>query len=54
MKPIEDEFGLKMLIGNSSPIKSLNVKIENLSELNVPVYIQGDVGTTVPESEEVV
>ena len=45
MKPIEDEFGLKMLIGNSSPIKSLNVKIENLSELNVPVYIQGDVGT---------
>lgn len=45
MKPKEDESILEKLIGNSSPIRALNEKIKNLSDLNVPVYIQGDNGT---------
>lgn len=36
---------LQGLIGSSTPILSLKEKIANLSDLDVPVYIQGESGT---------
>ena len=45
MKNILEQFEVDQLIGASSPIIALKDKIVNLAELDVPVYIQGNVGT---------
>lgn len=45
MKNSLESFEVNQLIGASSPIVALKDKIINLSELDVPVYIQGDSGT---------
>lgn len=45
MKNQSDRDELDEMIGNSSPILALKEKIINLSELKVPVYIQGEQGT---------
>ncbi len=45
MKSFPESFDDEVLIGASSPMLALKAKISNLSELNVPVYIQGESGT---------
>lgn len=45
MKNQSDKDELNELIGNSSPVLALKEKIINLSDLKVPVYIQGEQGT---------
>ena len=45
MKTQVEQIEQDNLIGASSPIVALKEKIANLSELDIPVYIQGEAGT---------
>lgn len=45
MKKYSEQVQEEMLVGNSSPVLALKEKILNLTEITVPVYIQGEPGT---------